>query len=61
MQLHTVQVLMERGPIASLPEDLGARRERFVELDQLQPGWEVRYTAALHSLLYDHASRSILQ
>lgn len=33
---------MPRGPIQSLPEDLGPRRERFVELDALQAGWEVR-------------------
>ena len=32
---------MERGPMSSLPEDLGARRERFLELDELQPGWQV--------------------
>lgn len=34
-------VIMPRGPIQSLPEDLGPRRERFVELDALQAGWEV--------------------
>ena len=39
--VHVGQVIMARGPIAALPEDLGARRERFVELDDLQPGWEV--------------------
>lgn len=30
-----------RGPIAGLPEEHASRRERFAELDSLQPGWTV--------------------
>lgn len=34
-------VLYPRGPIAGLPEEHASRRERFSELDTLQPGWTV--------------------
>uniref|UniRef100_A0A7S3VGJ4 SBDS family rRNA metabolism protein n=1 Tax=Dunaliella tertiolecta TaxID=3047 RepID=A0A7S3VGJ4_DUNTE len=30
-----------RGPISQLPEEHASRRERFAELDELQPGWQV--------------------
>lgn len=30
-----------RGPIAQLPESLGSRRARFLEIDDLEPGWTV--------------------
>jgi hypothetical protein len=33
------QVVYPRGPIASLPEEFASRRDRFIELDRLQPGW----------------------
>lgn len=32
---------MYRGSIAGLPEEHASRKERFAELDTLQPGWEV--------------------
>ena len=35
------QVVYARGPIADLPEEHASRRERFAELDELQPGWQV--------------------
>jgi hypothetical protein len=35
------RVVYERGPIAGLPEAFASRRERFQELDDLQPGWLV--------------------
>jgi hypothetical protein len=35
------KVLYARGPIAGLPEEYASRRERFAELDTLQPGWLV--------------------
>ncbi|KAK9843963.1 hypothetical protein WJX81_000571 [Elliptochloris bilobata] len=35
------EVLYAAGPIAELPERYAARRERFAELDTLQPGWSV--------------------
>ena len=30
-----------RGPIEGLPEAFASRKERFAELDALQPGWLV--------------------
>jgi hypothetical protein len=35
------RVLYHQGPIADLPEEFASRKERFAELDQLQPGWMV--------------------
>ena len=32
-------ILYPKGPIAGLPEEFESRRERFEELDSLQPGW----------------------
>lgn len=37
----TASVVYPRGPIASLPEEHASRRDRFCELDTLQPGWTV--------------------
>jgi ribosome maturation protein SDO1 len=37
----TAPVVCSRGPIAELPEEHASRRERFSELDALQPGWTV--------------------
>ncbi|PRW61221.1 ribosome maturation SBDS [Chlorella sorokiniana] len=34
-------VVWPRGPVAELPEEHASRRERFAELDGLQPGWTV--------------------
>lgn len=34
-------VVYPRGPIAQLPEEHASRRDRFEELDELQPGWTV--------------------
>ncbi len=34
-------VLYPRGPLAALPEEHASRKERFAELDSLQPGWTV--------------------
>ena len=36
--------LYPRGPIAGLPESVGARRDMFLALDGLQPGWTVELT-----------------
>lgn len=36
-----ISVVYPRGPIAGLPEAHASRRERFAELDDLQPGWQV--------------------
>ena len=30
-----------KGSIAGLPDEHASRRERFAELDELQPGWQV--------------------
>ena len=35
------EVIYPRGSIAELPEAHASRKERFMELDDLQPGWEV--------------------
>ncbi len=34
-----------RGPVGGLPEAHATRRERFSELDALQPGWQVELRA----------------
>ncbi|KXZ48751.1 hypothetical protein GPECTOR_25g335 [Gonium pectorale] len=34
-------VVYPRGPVSDLPEEHASRRERFAELDTLQPGWTV--------------------
>ncbi|KAL4446200.1 hypothetical protein ABPG77_003007 [Micractinium sp. CCAP 211/92] len=34
-------VVYPRGPVEQLPEEHASRRERFAELDALQPGWTV--------------------
>lgn len=38
-------VVYARGPIGGLPEEHASRRERFAELDTLQPGWTVELRA----------------
>lgn len=35
------EVVYPRGSISGLPEAHASRKERFMELDDLQPGWEV--------------------
>jgi hypothetical protein len=35
------EVLYTRGPVSLLPDEYASRRDRFSELDGLQPGWEV--------------------
>lgn len=35
------EVVYARGPMADVPEAHASRRERFAELDELQPGWQV--------------------
>lgn len=35
------RVLYPKGSISGLPEEFASRKERFAELDQLQPGWHV--------------------
>ena len=37
----TGEMIYPRGSIAGLPEAHASRRERFLELDELQSGWEV--------------------
>jgi hypothetical protein len=36
-----VSIIYPRGPITGLPDAHASRRERFAELDDLQPGWQV--------------------
>ena len=33
---------MYEGPVEGMPEEHASRKERFAELDQLQPGWIVQ-------------------
>lgn len=35
------EVIYPRGSISGIPEDHASRRDRFAELDDLQPGWQV--------------------
>ena len=34
-------VVYPRGPIAGMPDEFASRRDRFAEVDELQPGWQV--------------------
>ena len=34
-----------KGPIANIPDEHASRRERFAELDELQPGWVVKLSS----------------
>lgn len=36
------KVIYERGPVADIPDEYAGRRERFSEIDDLQPGWTVQ-------------------
>jgi hypothetical protein len=36
-----LEVLYARGPVSNIPEQFVSRKERFLELDDLQPGWTV--------------------
>ena len=38
--------MLYRGSIEELPEAHASRKERFAELDTLQPGWEVELRSA---------------
>lgn len=40
-RVESADVVHARGSIAGLPDEHASRRERFAELDELQPGWEV--------------------
>lgn len=35
------EVVYAKGPISDIPEQYASRKERFAELDTLQPGWTV--------------------
>lgn len=35
------EIIYPKGSISGLPEAHASRKERFTELDDLQPGWEV--------------------
>lgn len=41
----STQVVYARGPIADLPDEHASRRERFAELDEFQPGWQVELSS----------------
>lgn len=38
---QSIAVIYPKGPIEGLPDAHPSRRERFAELDSLQPGWQV--------------------
>ena len=40
-QAQSISVVYPKGSIAGLPDEHASRRERFAELDELQPGWQV--------------------
>ena len=40
-QAQEVSIIYPKGPIGGLPDEHASRRERFAELDDLQPGWQV--------------------
>jgi len=58
MQLETLSssdanILVKRGPIASLPEEHESRRERFADIDKYQAGWEVELRGREGSSIID--------
>ena len=38
-------ITIYEGPIANIPDEHASRRERFAELDELQPGWVVKLSS----------------
>lgn len=40
-ETSAASLLYPRGPVSALPEEHASRKERFAELDTLQPGWTV--------------------
>ena len=40
-EAQSAVVVYPKGPITGLPDAHASRRERFAELDDLQPGWQV--------------------
>ncbi len=49
--LHSVEpvfagtITIYEGPVAGIPDEHASRRERFAELDELQPGWIVKLSS----------------
>ena len=59
-----VSIIYPRGPIAGLPDAHASRRERFAELDDLQPGWQVELRSrgaggAVDAAFYSPAGENI--
>ena len=53
-----------RGSIAGLPDGHASRRERFAELDGLQPGWQVELRSrgaggAVEAVFYSPAGEAV--
>lgn len=61
-----MQVVYERGDIASIPDQWENRRSMFEELDALQPGWTVELrargsaaTGAVDAVFFDPAGERV--
>ncbi|BDA40780.1 Ribosome maturation protein SBDS [Coccomyxa sp. Obi] len=58
------QVVYARGSIADLPDEHASRRERFAELDNLQPGWQVELCSrgagsAIDAIFYSPSGQKV--
>lgn len=47
------KILYPRGPVGGMPEEYAGRRERFLELDALEPGWTVELRGKNNSSIMD--------
>lgn len=55
-------VVYKRGAIEGLPEEFASRKERFVELDQLQSGWQVELISrgeTVDAVFYDPEGKKV--
>ena len=58
------RVVYQRGPVAQLPDEHASRRDRFAELDDLQPGWQVELRnrgegGAIDAIFYSPAGEPV--
>lgn len=55
-------VVYAKGSIEGLPEEFASRKERFAELDQLEPGWQVELITrgdTVDAVFYDPAGKKV--
>jgi hypothetical protein len=66
-EVQTPQVVYARGSISGIPDQWENRRDMFLELDRLQPGWTVELRArggstggvAVDAIFYDPCGEKV--